>query len=184
MSRWKEINKFAIETNSKILFGLNACYGRESSSTSMNFTNIEKLFEYTSNHTSSNDFNNLYGFEFGNELNNDIEADIYAKDFNFVYNLLNSYSWNGLINKPIMIGFDALDNGQSWVSNVFKQLSTMTNGNLSATMSLFTYHHYPQCYYPNGDISVYSMNCLSSIPNLAKDYFDISSKSYGIPVCP
>eukprot|EP01084_Bolivina_argentea_P004808 9110_1 len=177
ISRWKQINEFALQTNSKILFGLNTCYGRQKSSTSMNFTNIEQLFEYTS--TQQTGFDNIYGFEFGNEQNGHIDPDIYAKDFITAYNLLHKYKWKQM---PIFIGFDSEQSteAQTWSHDIYSNLSHMTNNNLSSIMQSFTYHNYPGCQYSNSGETVYEMSCLEKIPNLAKNFYDMSTKTYGI----
>ena len=39
----QQINQFVIETNIQLLFGLNACYGRQSHEEPMNLSNIKDL---------------------------------------------------------------------------------------------------------------------------------------------
>eukprot|EP01084_Bolivina_argentea_P004811 9113_1 len=118
-SRWTQINEFAYKTNVTLVFGLNACYGRPAINKSMNFTNIEQLFEYTS--TQQTGFDNIYGFEFGNEQNGHIDPDIYAKDFITAYNLLHKYKWKQM---PIFIGFDSEQSteAQTWSHDIYSNL--------------------------------------------------------------
>jgi len=49
ISRWEAINNFASKVGFRLVFGLNARYGRNGKSSSeMDFANIEQLFNLTS----------------------------------------------------------------------------------------------------------------------------------------
>ena len=92
-TRWDEINEFAVKTNVSLIFGLNACYGRKTASSSMNFSNIIALMDYTE--SMRNKAANLYGFEFGNELNSKqkngdirVDAKIYGEDFYVLFEII------------------------------------------------------------------------------------------------
>ena len=168
-TRWKQINAFAKETNTSLYFGLNACYGRPTNDTSMNFSNIEQLFNYTVNELSKDEWTNLIGFEFGNEEQNQINADIVAKD---------SYTLRQILTK--YFGFDGIhlvapdDIGQN--SHVYEQYFVDYLGNLSQiatvneTVQAITYHHYAKCGFPNGNISVFSIDCLFDVQSRARYY--------------
>ncbi|KAE7997651.1 hypothetical protein FH972_002266 [Carpinus fangiana] len=85
MNRWDELNNFFEKSGAKIIFGLNALYGRSirsdgSAIGAWDYTNAESLIRYTvrNNHT-------IHGWELGNELSGNgvgtrVAADQYALD--------------------------------------------------------------------------------------------------------
>lgn len=48
--RWQEITDFGATTGARISFGLNAMYGRNTSSSRFNASQVEQMFQYTSQH--------------------------------------------------------------------------------------------------------------------------------------
>ena len=65
-TRWNELLQFASETGLKIALGLNGCYGRMSSTSLMDLSNIKALLQATV--TSPYAATGLWGFEFSNEV--------------------------------------------------------------------------------------------------------------------
>ena len=73
MSRWAEINRFAQRAGFKIAFNLNACWGRASASSEMDFSMIKGLFAATAR-MAANKSSAVWAFEFGNELYSNVEG--------------------------------------------------------------------------------------------------------------
>ena len=180
-----------MKTNITLIFGLNACYGRESRSSAMNFTNIENLLKYTNTIDTMN--KNLFGFELGNELQASIDAGTYANDFYTLYKLISNISnsnGGGLSLKAIgNDDYDAVYTSQflSNLSNIIsndgeKSLKWDNNEavlstSVSDVIYRLTYHHYPNCNYPSSNNgSVFDLSCLESIHSVASDYNSIAGK--------
>ena len=107
MSRWGEINDFALKTGLHILFDLNACWGRENSSASMDMTMIAGLFNHTAVMAATNQ-SAVYGFGFGNELYSNVQAARYGQDI-VTLNVMLKQAWGvhaPLAPVPVLVGPD------------------------------------------------------------------------------
>eukprot|EP01084_Bolivina_argentea_P223948 378806_1 len=165
-TRWQQINNFATITNITLLFGLNACYGRLTKNTSMNFSNIQALLDLTSTIPNTQ---NLKGFEFGNELQHSIHPYIYATDFiktqQMIQDTINS--------KPFLLGADNSD--QDYAEEFILELQSMLKTlDVSSVLHGLTYHNYPSCPYP-GNHSVFDLSCLDNAVTLAMDFNDLAT---------
>ena len=163
-TRWDQINAFAQATGVELLYGLNACYGRKSSSSNMNLSNAQNLVDYTN---SLGDKVGVFGFELGNEIDGHIDNDKYSEDFYNLYKIMNG--------KYKMIG---TDNGLgSYITDLIKNLNNVSSSlNASDILYRLTYHHYPNCGYP-GSNTVFDLNCLESSKNEAAECY----QNYGEP---
>eukprot|EP01084_Bolivina_argentea_P193303 331660_1 len=179
-TRWNQINEFAINTNVTLIFGLNACYGRKSRTSSMNFSNIISLINYTN--TMGNKAANLLGFEFGNELqskpknsnNPRVDATTYGQDFYKLYQIVD--------NKYKILGNDGASPGYSaqFISSLNNSASKHGQQAKDILYRL-TYHHYAQCNYPNGTL-VFSLECLSDIIRFTSVFNAVTVPNGIIPV--
>eukprot|EP01084_Bolivina_argentea_P051104 93989_1 len=176
-TRWLQINEFAIQTNVTLIFGLNACYGRKSYTSTMNFSNIIALVNYTN--SLGDKVSNLYGFEFGNELASPhtpphrVNESAYAKDFYKLYQIID--------NKYKILGNDGASPG--YLNNVIHVLNDEAKQSDQTAKDILyraTYHHYAQCEYPNGTL-VFSPKCLQDIINSATQFYNVGHAA-GIPV--
>jgi hypothetical protein len=64
--RWRELLAFGKDTGLRIVLGLNACNGRPNASSTMDFSNIQSLLNYTVSLPAA-ELTALFGFEFGAE---------------------------------------------------------------------------------------------------------------------
>eukprot|EP01084_Bolivina_argentea_P193304 331661_1 len=162
-TRWNQINQFAIKTGVTLIFGLNACYGRQSDTTSMNFSNIINLINYTN--SMGDVAKNLYGFEFGNEIEGEdppkgINATIYGKDFYELYKITGKGKYK-------LFGADgASPNHATEFMTALNKSAAVDKLQTKDVLHRLTYHHYAQCEYPNGTV-VFSLECLSDIIRFA-----------------
>ena len=185
MERWNEITTFAHKIDAKLLFGLNCCYGRWNRSTSVNLTMINQFLNFTLNSAQIENIANLYGFELCNELQGTVDSNIYATDFVRVKNSINTL-WDIKQNEtkypithPVMVGPDTtLD--FHYMEHILSNVSFITEDNVENTIHALTYHQYPDCGFPNSNISVFDLNCLNGISSVAKDAVSIGSK-YNVP---
>eukprot|EP01084_Bolivina_argentea_P004810 9112_1 len=189
-SRWTQINEFAYKTNVTLVFGLNACYGRPAINKSMNFTNIEQLFNYTVNKMNKTITQNLYGFEYGNSEGQQhgsnpmalIDVDAYSNDFYTLHKLIDKY-----FNTKKVYAIADDDNLHSQFNrNYSKQFlsnletyATKDNIKVSDILNRYTYHNYPNCGYPNGKETVFSLSCLNEI-NVNVNYSLSITSQYGV----
>eukprot|EP01084_Bolivina_argentea_P004809 9111_1 len=185
-SRWQQILKFIDNTQLSLLFGLNACFGRPNRSSLMNYTNIEQLLNFTIQQYKNNFVTTpIYAFELGNEIQWSIAGDIYAQDFANIQSILNTYWTNAkLSNIPYMVGPDAQQTTQGWEwnSQILSTLDDISHDNISSIQRALTYHHYPNCGSPNGNISVFNLGCLSSIEFMAINYTTMLADQYNVDV--
>lgn len=131
--RWQDLLNFAESTGMQIAMGLNGCYGRMSSNTSMDFTNVQALLQDTVN---SPFIKGFWGLELSNEVvPNTISPYIWGQDATTIHTMAaNIFKY-----KVPMVGPD--QGGSSPIADVAK---TTTPGTLAA----FTYHQYPECTAP------------------------------------
>eukprot|EP01083_Nonionella_stella_P167678 564222_1 len=158
-SRWKEIFEFISATNLELVYGLNACYGRQATDQMMNISNIDALLRYTAS-TVSTVFNisKIRGFEFGNGMASSIAPEIYSYDFIRLHTLIQRYFINDTNTMPITIGTDNYYGDTKYVQQVLSKLP-------NATMRALNYHQYINCEVGNPDVneSVFDMECLDKI---------------------
>merc|ERR1719242_2471475 len=85
---------------------------------------------------------------------------------------------------PFMIGPDAEQRSSAWQWNleILNTLNDISYGNVPSIQRALTYHHYPNCNSPNGNVSVFSMDCLSSIGFMARNYTSKLADVYGVEV--
>eukprot|EP01084_Bolivina_argentea_P172015 297978_1 len=178
MKRWQEINSFAIKINTSMVFGLNACFGRQSNKTAMNFSNIQQLFTYTTQQSFQSD--NLFGFEFGNELQSHVEAKAYANDFYHVKQLINETFKDRNI-KLIGPDLGGISHFQ-WDVDILNTLNSKCKENnikVNDIMYANTFHQYADCAFNYEHISVFEMSCLHSIITHSLNYSQLANK-YGV----
>lgn len=134
--RWRELLEFGKATGLRIVLGLNACNGRHSVDSPMDFTNIQSLLNYTTS-LPAEELTALAGFEFGNEiLNTGVKPTRWADDANLLASLIrHSFEGAGL-EPPPLIGPDHYS-----LQGYAEVLSALEKDTLSAV----TYHDYPQC---------------------------------------
>ena len=180
-TRWIEINNFGLETGVDVIFGLNACYGRPSPDQPMNFSNIISLLNFTQTFAQ----NSFFGFELGNELaaglNGHVElqrvnASRYAADFYTSYRILDG--------QYKLLGNDDANTGYSdhFMGNL-SEIIAPDSLNVSDVLYALTYHHYPQCSYPNGTLVFdpnFTCEPTQSIIAYSTAFKAVSSK-YGVP---
>eukprot|EP01084_Bolivina_argentea_P051103 93987_1 len=158
-TRWDQINAFAQATGIQLLYGLNACYGRKSSSSPMNLSNARNLVEYTNSLGSKA---GVFGFELGNEIDGHIDVNVYSSDFYNLYKIMNG--------KYKMVG---TDNGLgSYITQFIQNLQK--DGKVDEILYRLTYHHYPNCAYP-GSNTVFDLSCLGSSGNDAASCYKQAS---------
>eukprot|EP00035_Acanthoeca_spectabilis_P032541 m.19170 g.19170 ORF g.19170 m.19170 type:complete len:591 (-) comp5408_c0_seq1:944-2716(-) len=134
--RWREILKFAKTTGLFIAFGLNACNGRTSADSPMDFSNIEALINFTLSLPEGED-SQLVAFEFGNEvLGHGVSPTQWAKDANALDTLIKTMYAKGGQTRPALVGPDHYST--DGYSTVLENLSP-------GTLYAVTYHNYPQC---------------------------------------
>lgn len=189
IDRLKEWGNFASVTNSKLLFGLNACYGRTNYNESMDLTNIRALLTAARNASV-----NIYGWEFANELQGPliygwafIDPIAWANDFYAIYRMVHQlWSDDSVIPIPRMVGPDISNvpyYGQHYMSSVLstlaelKSLSDTGSGDDSdePIMHAATYHQYVNCTYRGNNQTVFSLQCLDKIPQAAINYSRMAS---------
>lgn len=154
-TRWNEIVAFARQTGLKLVFGLNACYGRESADSPMDFSNIKALLSYIASAPEHHDV--LFGFEFGNELTTQISAPTWANDVKTLHQLI--LATFGPKNPPHIIGPDLAPNAE-YFDTILKMLQTPDGGNI---LHAVTYHEYPECVPQAGSSQVLPQSCLESV---------------------
>ena len=191
-TRWTEMNEFAYKTNLTLVFGLNACYGRPGHDESMNFTNIEQLFNYTINEMNKTIIKNLYGFEYGNSEGQQhgsneyalIGVDAYSTDFFNLYKLIQKYFVSNSFNVYAMADDDNLssDFNKNYSVQFLNNLQNYAKENNLKTSDIihrFTYHNYPNCGYPYENTTVFELSCLQKIDEMA-NYTSTFTKNYGV----
>ena len=75
--RWRDLLAFADAAGLRLVFSLNACWGRNSSSTDQDWSLIDGLLAQTAPGLLTW-AKALYGFEYGNELYTNVQAPVYA----------------------------------------------------------------------------------------------------------
>ncbi|KAM4125499.1 hypothetical protein ACB094_01G314400 [Castanea mollissima] len=137
MNRWDELNTLFKKAGAKIIFGLNALYGRSIQSDgsavgAWNYTNAESLIRYTvgKNYT-------IHGWELGNELSGNgvgtrVAADQYALD-TVALQLIVQNIYKEVEPKPIIIA-----PGGFFDANWFKEFLDKT----SKSLDVVTHHIY------------------------------------------
>ena len=166
--RWADIVEFASDVGLKMVFGLNACFGREGANEPMDFSNLQTLLDLTVTLPKEH-LANLIGFEFGNEIEHTAGEHFpggvswlqWAKDTNTLSGRINATFQNaGLAPLPV-VGPD-----QGFVAEGAQTvLDTVKPGVLRA----FTYHQYPQCQ-PSAAGSPFVLNpaCIAAIDGTAR----------------
>ena len=131
MDRFEQIAKFASDTGLKLVFGLNAVWGREGHQLSnpLDMTNIEALLRYAAEKQVP-----LYGVELGNEKCGP-PPDVFAADYKNLQSLLRSI-WPGKANadRPLLIGNDCNTNPK-YLSEWLPLLN-------DSVLDVVTYHRY------------------------------------------
>lgn len=136
--RWNALLQFASETGLKITIGLNGCYGRMSSTTPMDFSNIEALLKATA---SSPYVSALWGFEFTNEVvPNTITPEAWAADITAVKIMAADIFSAAGLPLPNFVGPD--QGGSSVIASVAQALPP-------GVVNAYTYHQYPECVAPS-----------------------------------
>lgn len=182
MERWNEITTFAHEIDAKLLFGLNCCYGRWNRSSGLNLTMISQFLNYTINSNNIDNIENLYAFELCNELDFSIDPGSYASDFVNLKNTINSL-WSDKTSKypieiPKTVGPD-IGTNPPYLNSVLGNISRIiSDQDVSEIMHAMTYHQYPNCGFPNSNVSVFDLNCLGAIGTTAKENYDIATPYY------
>lgn len=77
MDRWAVINNFARAAGFHIAFDLNACWGRMNSTSAMDMTLIQGLFDATAKMAAKGN-SAVFAFQFGNELYSNVEQQRYG----------------------------------------------------------------------------------------------------------
>ncbi|XP_010688437.2 heparanase-like protein 3 [Beta vulgaris subsp. vulgaris] len=138
MARWDQLNNFFDQTGVKVVFGLNALYGKKIvngiTQGLWDSSNAETLIR----HTVNKGYNKIIGWELGNELNGagvgaSVPSDQYAKDVNTLQNLVQKI-YNSSQNKPIVLGPGGFFNSLTWFEDFLKK---STN-----TLQAVTHHVY------------------------------------------
>lgn len=147
-ARWEALLEFANATGLRIVFGVNACTGRLSNSTPMDFSNIRALLEATaaSPHRAV-----LVGLELGNEVvGTTISATAWGTDAQTLRALADQVFGQSVL---FMGGPDGAS-----PTNARDAL-----GNASGAVQKLTYHHYPGCE-PSGFYAL-DLTCLGIVEN-------------------
>jgi heparanase 1 len=85
MDRWHELVDFCQKAKIRLVFGLNAMYGRSNSTSHWDPSNAKSLLNYTASNKMP-----VYGFELGNELEHKVTANVMAEDYvTLRYSVLN-----------------------------------------------------------------------------------------------
>jgi len=101
MARWHKIVNWAKDANIRLVFGLNAMRGRNSSNgMTWDHTNVYDFLKYTADNKLE-----VYGFEFGNELEHKVDVKIMANDYLKVREFINEL-WPDVSSRPKLIGPD------------------------------------------------------------------------------
>lgn len=173
------------QTQLSLIFGLNACFGRPNGSALMDYTNIGQLLNVTMEYYKSGMVTvPIFGFELGNEISWSIDGDIYAKDFSNIHSLIRE-SWSSWkAPYPQMIGPDAEQRASAWEWNreILETLNEISHHSVGSIQRALTYHHYPNCNSPNGNVSIFNLECLSSIGFMARNYTTLLADAYGVEV--
>lgn len=158
--RWQDLLAFAHATGVQIIFGLNGCYGRMSSNSSMDFSNIAAMMKDTA---SSPHVSAFYGWELSNEvMPNTISPYIYGKDMGTLHDMAASIFQAAGAPIPRVAGPD--QGGSSPIASI-----AVTTPPATLTDMAFTYHQYVQCEAPqpaNG--YVMSPPCLQNVDTQAQ----------------
>ena len=164
--RWEQILEFADLVGFKIAFGLNGCFGRESSQSPMNFSNAQSLMEATANsvHAGVVSF-----WELSNEVvPNTIQASQWVNDALVLKNMSEVIFSSKGLRSPAMVG---PDQGGSAVKDVVTALN-----NQVGALAAVTYHQYPQCVAPESAIPFALLpSCLNQLPTAALGYSTTTS---------
>ncbi|KAL9231500.1 hypothetical protein vseg_006724 [Gypsophila vaccaria] len=139
MSRWDQLNHFFNVTGAKVIFGLNALYGKKISDKNIamgpwDTSNAEALMTYTV----SKGYNNIFCWELGNELSGDgvgttILADQYAQDVASLQQLVDKV-YNGYKTKPIVAAPGGFFNAPVWFTEFIAKTAK--------TLPVLTHHVY------------------------------------------
>ena len=134
--------------NDVCVVAVNACNGRQSTGSSMDFTNIQSLLNYTTS-LPADELTALAGFEFGNEiLRTGVEPSRWAEDANHLASLIHQTFENAGLHTPPLIGPDHYSlQGYEEVMNTLEK----------NTLSAVTYHDYPQ--YEPGLAVTFAIGC-------------------------
>ncbi|KAJ9471604.1 Heparanase-like protein 3 [Diplonema papillatum] len=151
--RWTEILQFTKKTGIKLLMGMNACYGRTSPSTPMDFSNIKAFLE-TTKALGDDLLSQLIGFELGNEviLTGGITAQQYAEDAAVI---------RGMIDDVFGAGRMALAGPADFTAQALDVISDAA----PTTFNYTTYHDYPNCL-PDATFAM-NPSCLSKMDSNA-----------------
>ncbi|XP_065843791.1 uncharacterized protein [Oscarella lobularis] len=128
MDRWHELVEFCQAAKIRLVFGLNAMYGRKNKTSHFDSTNTQALLEYTAKNKLP-----VYGFEFGNELQSKIDPSYMADDYITIRQMINEL-WPDSSTRPWLIGPDENPN-----EDFLKKLLQKAGYAMNAS----TYHIYP-----------------------------------------
>ncbi len=129
-ARWEALLDFANATGLRIVFGLNACEGRMSSSTPMDFANVRALLRATA---ASPNRHVVVGFELGNEIvGTTVTAAAWGADARTLRGLVDDAFGAGA---PFLAGPDGASPTHA----------RDALGSASGAVAVATYHHYPGC---------------------------------------
>jgi heparanase 1 len=131
MNRFQELVNFTTTTGLKMVFGLNAVWGRPNHSLNnpLNLSNIEALLAYAAQHML-----HIHGFELGNEKCGPPPA-LFAADYHNLAALLVKY-WPDKSSRPLLIGNDCNTN-PSYLASFLPLVADV--------LDVTTYHRYDGC---------------------------------------
>eukprot|EP01060_Flectonema_neradi_P027187 TRINITY_DN36817_c0_g1_i1.p1 TRINITY_DN36817_c0_g1~~TRINITY_DN36817_c0_g1_i1.p1 ORF type:complete len:478 (+),score=64.31 TRINITY_DN36817_c0_g1_i1:52-1485(+) len=128
MDRWGEIVEFAKATDAKLIFAINANYGR-TDGVHWDPTNAKALIE----HTVAMKYN-VFGFEYGNELG--YNASVFAAGLHQLHDIIEeAYSKDPSLVVPKIIAPDEI----TWNDGFFRELIPLVKDIVHAV----TWHQYP-----------------------------------------
>ena len=169
MSRWREINRFALTSGLRIAFDLNGCWGRANATAEMDFRMISGLFNVTAR-MAANGTSAVYAFQFTNEVYGKIAPARYGSDLLRMRKLLDE-AWArhapAVAVAPTLMG---PDNG--WEDMSAEHLDTVLSVS-AGVMAAATYHDYQNPCVDKWHASGLALNatCLDAAMHGALDRF-------------
>ena len=173
-NRWHEILEFCDAADLKLIFGMNACYGRYAKDEMMNMSNIDALLSHTASHGNELNLSRIYGFEFGNGMSGHIDSQIYSYDLVRMHTLIARY-FGDQTGSPLSIGTDNNYRETQFVEEVLSYLPFGGN----TTLDLLNWHQYTNCHHDVESGYVFSADCLSTITQYPAIYTNILEEAQG-----
>jgi len=181
MDRWQDINSFALTSGFKIMFDLNACWGRSGPDSEMDFTMIAGLFNRTAE-MAAHGTSAVWAFQFGNEVYTQISPTRYAKDMLAMKAMLRE-SWARLAPGHVVPKLAGPDNG--WDGMSASYLDGMLSAGGADAMIAATYHDYPGSNRACSDFSIpaglaLNVSCLEDDMQQAIARFSSITTKHGV----